>query len=200
MVKTFLIFVFALVLSFSVMGTMTNAAPLQDNGGGLIYDPNLGITWYNIPNETSFLDSTGAHKWAAGLSLGGVSGWRLPSTPGTVEDYTSEGEMGYLRVELGNVPGEPLTNAGPFFSFLIGQNPSKYLTNNTWGPDPWDTWTFYFTDGRQVKVSYDWYYALAVHDGDIGPNGPITTPGPTTILLLGSGFMGLAGIRKKTKK
>jgi hypothetical protein len=197
--KKFFIFVFVLVLSFSVMGTVTNAAPLQDNGGGLIYDPNLGITWYNIPNVSDFLNAPLANSWAASLNLGGVYGWRPPSTPGLTEDYTDEGEMGHLRVELGNTPGYDLTNAGPYFLFLVGQNPSKYLTNNTWGPHPWDTWTFYFTDGRQVKVSYDWYYALAVHEGNYGPNGPITTPGPTTILLLGSGLMALAGIRRKTK-
>ena len=213
--KKLFIFVFAFALSFSVMGTVTNAAPLQDNGGGLIYDPNLNITWYDIPNNTYGLLPDAANTWAGSLNLGGVSGWRLPSTPGTIDGYTSEGEMGQLRLELGNTPGQPMTSGVPGFSFLIDDInnyiPTKYWTTHKtvptvskYGPGPWDTWIFNFSDGGYgAGPNYDFYYALAVHDGDIGPNGPITpgdpvtTPDPTTILLLGFGLTGVAGIRRK---
>jgi hypothetical protein len=197
------IFMFALVLSFIVMGTVTSAAPLQDNGGGLIYDPNLDITWYNVPNmgtSSSLLLFNEATSWVNSLNLGGVGGWRLPSTPGTTQGYTDEGEMGYLRVELGNNPGDLMTNTGPYFSFL-GVSPNKYWTSNHWGSQDYETWAFLFSDGYQNKKSYDGWCALAVHDGNIGPNGPITTtPEPATMLLLGFGLAGLAGVRRRFTK
>lgn len=37
-------------------------------------------------------------------------------------------------------------------------------------------------------------------DSLIDPLGPVETPEPTTLLLVGSGLLGLAGLRKKFKK
>ena len=55
--------------------SMSSHAALIDNGGGLIYDDKLDITWAQ-PDTLRTWDE--ANTWAAGLTLGGVSGWRLP--------------------------------------------------------------------------------------------------------------------------
>jgi hypothetical protein len=63
-------------------------AALIDRGGGLIYDSTLNITWLKDANysQTSGYDNDGrmnwdaANVWAAGLSYGGYSDWRLPTT------------------------------------------------------------------------------------------------------------------------
>jgi len=56
--------------------TLSANAALVDNGGGLIYDDVLDITWAQP-------DLIGRYKreadaWVDGLTLGGVSGWRHP--------------------------------------------------------------------------------------------------------------------------
>jgi len=62
-------------------------ATLMDRGGGLIYDDQLNVTWLQDANyaKTSGYDADGlmnwtdANAWAAGLSYGGYSDWRLPT-------------------------------------------------------------------------------------------------------------------------
>jgi len=58
----------------TLITTSTNAA-LVDNGGGLIYDDVLDITWAQPDTQRTW---DNANTWAAGQTLGGVSGWRLP--------------------------------------------------------------------------------------------------------------------------
>ena len=107
--KRLFVFVVAVALSFSIMGT--GNATLKDNGGNLIYDTDLNITWYAV-GTTPYVDWAEANSWATGLTLGGVSGWRLPTTPGTASGFTDQGEMGNLYYdELGN-PACPNSN-GP---------------------------------------------------------------------------------------
>ena len=43
-------------------------------------------------------------------------------------------------------------------------------------------------------------FALAVRSGDVAAPSPAPIPEPTTILLLGSGILGLLGFRRKFKK
>ena len=59
---------------FIFMSTATSAA-LIDNGGGLIYDDVLEITWAQ-PDASRTWDE--ASTWASGLMLGGANEWRLP--------------------------------------------------------------------------------------------------------------------------
>jgi hypothetical protein len=77
---------------------MPSHAVLIDNGDGLIYDDVLKITW-SQPDAMRTRED--ANAWAAGLTLGGVSDWRLPDPSGVGCDFVTEvnchdNEMGYM--------------------------------------------------------------------------------------------------------
>lgn len=122
MKRLFLVTVLAMVMGFS---TLVQADPfpgtqnLYDRGGGLIYNADLDITWYDysyagpIGQGTSWGD---AKTWASGLTVGGTTlgSWQLPTE-------LNQSEMGHLYyTELGNI-GWPnsdwgLKKNGPFFN------------------------------------------------------------------------------------
>ena len=69
----------ALIIVASGVSSVSNAA-LVDRGGGLIYDTDLNITWLANGNANGLMDWWQANDWASGLTVDGVSGWRLPIT------------------------------------------------------------------------------------------------------------------------
>lgn len=150
-----------------------------------------------------------ANNWANNLSYGGFDDWRLPTT--AVTSCTAENcegsEMGHLfYIELGNIWNHPIANEGPF------TNVKSYIQSdpNIFGRTFWSStsagvssaWTFLFNGGKllasstgEVGVRGRGTFAWAVRNGDVG--APVSTPEPNTMLLLGLGLIGLAGIRRK---
>jgi len=202
---------------------MVNAAvlPLEGRletalGSGVFlayYDPNLDITWLADANagagsafDDGFSTTDGkmtwanANAWAAGLSIGGVSGWRLPSADvnedGTVVDCDGGGvagcedtEMGFLYWEEGITDATP----GPF---------SNVQSEDYWSGTEFDSvfaWSFDFDFGFQDESDKEFrdIYAWAVRSGDapavasalVDLTGTIKTPDGTDIcaMVLASG-------------
>jgi len=187
----------------------------NDGFGGtvnLIYDTDLDITWLGDANfaKTSGFDADGLmdwttanNVWAPSLTVGGFTDWRLPNTtqpdpscsnpnangPDQDGGFNCTGsEMGHLY----NVDG--ITAAPGLFSNVQAD---LYWSGTEFASNPTlSAWIFRFDVGLQVLGSkagnlvFDW----AVRSGDV--SAPPAVPEPSTILLLGSGLIGLLGWRR----
>lgn len=89
----------SIALSVLFFSLSANAALVSRLGGLAYYDTEADLTWVADANlaQTSGYDADGrmnwanANTWAAGLSVGGVGGWRLANTSpvnGTAFNYT----------------------------------------------------------------------------------------------------------------
>jgi len=169
-----MVFIAMMALVVGISGSAF--ADLYDRGEGLIYDSDLNITWYDYTYVDTVNDGDAwgqAMAWAATLDIGGVTGWRLPTTPGTATGYVNEGEMGHLYyVGLGNTANqEAFINLGPFQN-LTGDT---YWYGTEYGTN--EAWDIHMRTGNQSHYNkINWHYrALAVHDGDV--RAPLPIPG-----------------------
>jgi hypothetical protein len=190
-----------LCIGVSSLGLLSVAnAALETRLGGLaVYDMDLNITWLSDANyaKTSGYDADGvmswldAKTWAASLSIGGITGWRLPAADASCSGYNcSNSEMGHLFYEeLGGKAGFPILSSSGFFSniqeYFRGYD-HFYWTGTEFAPDL--GWIFYFSSGHQGwgLDTPHYGFAWAVHDGDIG-----LVPEPKMVAMM---FIGLFAI------
>lgn len=156
--------------------------------------------------------------WASQLQYAGFSNWSLPTVfdqnpSGCVAVLfsggdcgfnvdTSTGEMAHLFYdELGNIAFFDVNGNGPQTGY--GLSNTSYFNNLEsyvyWAVPDQNTitaWTFNFENGNQaVHNDGDEFYALAIHNGDIGAVVPV----PAAIWLFSSGlvlFFGYVARRK----
>lgn len=204
--KKALLFLVVVALSFGTVG-MANAALIirgtDSFGNKLIYDDDLGITWYDYTNlELGWEDQM---AWADGLSVSyngdTLDDWRLSGSTevsGVTEMehlyYEEFGLLSYFDRGSVVVTSEELNESE--FDNLVAE---KYWTSTT-GTAGGDV-TAYWEDMERM---YDhtkidrWtveHLGLAVRDGDVA-----ALPIPSGMWLLGSGLIGLVGVRKKMRK
>lgn len=204
---------FAITAIALVLSTSTNAALVERLGGLAYYDTEANLTWLADANyaQTSGFDANGmmnwvdANAWAAGLSVGGVDGWRLADTlePDQSCDVQSGGEsygynctgseMGNMFYNvLGNSVGS-LSNTGPFSNVFT----TEYWTATEFSSFPSTiAWIFSMNDGNtNYSVKSNEKFAWAVHTGDVS-----AVPVPAAVWLFGSGLIGLIGVARRKER
>ena len=174
------------------------------------YDTEADLTWLANGNANSHMDWNTANGWAEGLSINGVTGWRLPNTfqpDASCDSQGNEGGYGYnctgseqghfFYTVLGGAAGDSIntTHNGNYDLF------SNVLGNWYWSatglpaPDNDYAWFFDFNDGSQFATNKPAsIFAWAVHSGNAAE-----VPLPATLPLLGAGLLGFisAASRKK---
>jgi len=195
---------------FLLLSTATPAA-LIDNGGGLIYDDVLNITW---SQPDTFRNWDEANTWASALTLGGANDWRLPynSVAAGVGPSTSfidcntatelacrDNELGYMfYYNLGGTEVNVVANPNPdpaildlsLFPMLVSD---IYWSGTEFSTDKARGFDFYTgLQGYSDKVfnRFSW----AVHPGSVG-----AVPLPAAAWLFGSGLLGLVGVARRKK-
>jgi len=214
------------LIALSIVGS-ANAALLSRLSGQAYYDDVANITWLTNANagagstfDNGFSGTDGAmtwanaNNWATSLNIGGVTGWRLPTTvqPDTTCSLHYSGfdggnnctgsEMGKLfYTALGNTAGF-LTQTDSFINIqsVAGSfsSATSYWTATEYSISPSEAWIFSMHDGGQhVNFKTSEYFAWAVHSGDV-VDAVSTVPVPAAIWLFASGLLGLSVmIRRK---
>jgi len=193
---------------YMFLSTATSAALIGVNGG-LIYDDVLNITW-SQPDNQNPRNWDDANTWAAGLTLGGVSGWRLPYTSvlagagptvsavncaSSTEAACADDELGYMfYYNLGGTFFQAITLSGNAERAKFPTLESQFYWSGT-EFDFSDAWGFayamgIFSSAPKSGGNRTW----AVHDGKVG-----AVPIPAAVWLFGSGLLGLIGISRRKK-
>jgi len=203
--------------SIVILSTGANAALIERLGGLAYYDDVADLTWLADANyaQTSGYDADGqmtwadANAWAAGLTVDGVSGWRLPDTiqpdsscsgqsGGVSYGYNCTGsELGNLFYNvLGGVAGSSITTThNANYDLFSNVQSVGYWSATEYAPTPTDAWFFDMNDGYQlVNNKTSNYYAWAVQSGDVS-----AVPVPAAVWLFGSGLLGLIGVARRKK-
>lgn len=215
---------FSLLAALAAIATPAQAALHVRGGGTMVYDDVLDVTWAADAGPV-FGSIQAARAYAAGLTLGGATDWRLPNvfdvgTSNTCAGYNcASSEVGYMHyVNFGAAAnqftfgGSNAANIALFTNHLganlfgLNQNFTAANAGNhaaggcdiTVGAETC-TWVFR-NDGLQ---SYGGlvqpFKAWAVRDGDIDKLGAGAVPEPATWAMMILGMLAVGGAMRSRR-
>ena len=159
-------------------------------------------------SPSGFTDWDGQNAWAAGLTVGGFSDWRLPRTldpdptcseinpPSGLFANCTGSEMGHLFYEelSGNLDQHVGLSGDPDLALFTTFTGTNYWSETEWVDNPIVAWHFNFgggggTQGRNNSKENPDFRGLAVRDGDVGPD-PVEVPALPIggLVVLGAGL------------
>jgi len=189
----------------------TASAGLINRGNGMIYDTDLNITWLSNANlEGGGMHWSAANSWAASLTVGGFTNWRLPTTlqpdatcsnqsGGVSFGYDCTGsELGHLFYsELGGVAGQSITTTHNANYDLFSNIQSFIYWSGEYAGGTGSAWYFGTWSGYQNVITKDNpYFGWAVRTGDVAST---SVPEPGIVWLLLAGGLGWVGTRARRR-
>ncbi len=167
-------------------------------GGLAYYDTDADLTWLADANEADIaMTWVDANDWAGNLVVGGVDGWRLP-TSDDCAGVTCTGEMSNLFYNvLGGSSGDSITTThNANYVFFSNVQTYLYWSASEWPTDPAvKAFSFNFDNGGQgISNKGANNFAWAVQSGDVS-----AVPVPAAVWLFVSGLLGLIGFSKRKK-
>jgi len=192
----------------------------DNNGNSIVWlDYSNNDSWDNQTNWVSGLGAELTVTMNSGYTsnIDWTTGWRLPDTVdgplvSGVDGTTTAGynittsEMGHLFYEeLGNLgirdtsgntqTGYGLQNTGDFSNLIASSYDDYYWSNTVVSDFPTRAWVFGMYYGLQHQLEMPGQnYGLAVHTGQVS-----AIPVPSSVWLLASGLVGLAGYARRKK-
>lgn len=179
-----------------------------DSGGNWFqayYDDQLDVTWAANANINGRDTWDNQVAWAAGLTIDGIGGWRLPNMDingdGTIVDCSSGTQAACMDNEYGHLfhYGAGTTLGANIQGGLFSNVQSHlYWSGTEFASRPDDVawfFNFFITGGQNagVKLRGD-IFAWAVHSGDVS-----AIPVPAAVWLFGSGLLGLLGLARRKR-
>lgn len=187
--------------SVSGQGTWETTLQARDIGNtgitNAFFDTALNITWLDFTKTGGTVDSGTASAWANSLSVGGLSGWRLPSSS----------EMDHLLlVSLGNIAYYDANGQGPQAGYGFsnkGNFQNFYGAIAYWRADPGGSYAYSWPFPQMNGGPYSdpvteqplWLLlATAVHEGDVA-----LVPEPETYAMLLTGLALIGAVVRRRK-
>ena len=202
---------FPILLLLVGMGLAPTAQAALIDRAFAVYDTVSNLSWLKDANyaQTSGYDADGrmtwadANTWAAGLTVGGYTGWRLPtalnadgSGPCGPAYNCTGSELGHLYYTVGGLTqGQTITSSVVLSNLFSNMQNAVYWSGTEYAPNPGDAWDFNTYLGFQDTDNKGFNgYAWAVRSGDVAA---VSEPG--VMGLLGIGALAWAGTRQKRR-
>ena len=184
--------IWSVKLSLLTVGAIHDTPNAYDNG-------TYTLTTADFNTTTGAMSWWGAQAWANNLTLGGVTGWSLPTTVPALSGLNQKGsQMGDLFYnQLGGVSSTSIAttqNANyDLFTNVQSSLPYSYWSGSEYGSYPTVAWNFSTSLGDQNTNFKDYqFYAWAVRPGDVA-----AVPVPGAFWLFGSAMVGLMGLKRR---